>query len=142
MAGLKPHRRWLQFSLRSILLLTLVVALWLGYEVRQARRVERAFVALRALGGDADSEPAGWSLLRLCGVAGYGRRIVRAEIPGTAVDDAAALLRHLPGLREVQVNYDGSVDPSPSWRSITSELCGVRLVPAAQQDPALSELRN
>ena len=30
------HRRWLQFRLRSVLLLMLIIALWLGFEVNWA----------------------------------------------------------------------------------------------------------
>jgi hypothetical protein len=130
----KHERRWLQFSLRSVLLLTLAVAVWLGYEVRQARHVERTLAALRALGGDAECEPTGWSLLRLCRVPGYGQRIVRAEIPGAAVDEATGLLRDSPGLREVQVTYDGTYDPTASWKCIRAALSHVVVVPHAAED--------
>jgi hypothetical protein len=130
MSRAKPKRRWLQFSLRSILLLTLAVALWLGYEVRQARRVEQKIAALRALGGKAEAQPTGWSLLRLFGVRGYELRIVRAEIPGSAAEEAIPLLRGESGLREVQVGYDGAYDPTPSWRRINEYLPSVVLKPA------------
>ncbi len=135
MTLIKPNRRWLQFSLRTVLLLTLAVALWLGYEVRQARQVERTIAALRALGGDAECEPTGWSLLRLCRVPGYGQRIVRAEIPGTAVEEAIGLLRDLAELREVQVAYDGTCDPGRTWRTITDALVGPKLTPLPKQVP-------
>src|SRR2546423_9164085 len=110
MSRSKSKRRWLQFSLRGVLLLTLAVALWLGYEVHQARQVDRTIAGLAALGGNAECELTGWSLLRLCRVAGYGRRIVRAEMPGSAVQEAIELLRGSSGLREVQVTYDGTYD--------------------------------
>ena len=45
---LKPSRRWLQFSLRTMLLLTLGVAVWLGWFVDRARRQKRAAEAIEA----------------------------------------------------------------------------------------------
>src|SRR5258705_1303056 len=66
-----PKHRWLQFSLRSVLLLTLAVALWLGYEVREARQVERTITALCALGGTVVTELTCPDPLRLFGAPGY-----------------------------------------------------------------------
>src|SRR5262245_19176687 len=123
----KPKRRWLQFSLRSVLMLTLGVAMWLGYEVHQARQVERTLAGLRALGGDAEHEPTRWSLLGLCRLPGYGCSIVRASIPGSAADKAIDLLRGSPELREVQVTYDGTYDPAPSWNTLLGSLPNVTI---------------
>ncbi len=122
MTTIKPARRWLQFSLRSLLLLTLAVALWLGYEVRQARKVERTIEAIRALGGDAECEPTGWSLLRLCRVPGFGQVIVRAELPGSVVEEGIDLLRDLGDECDIEIVYDGTFDPTPSWHRATEAL--------------------
>jgi hypothetical protein len=121
-------RRWWQFSLRSVLFLTLIVALWLGYEVRQARHTEQTIAALRALGGDAECEPTGWSLLGLCRVPGYGQRIVRVAIPGAAAEETAELLCDLRSLREVEVTYDGTFDPAPSWRRLNETLRPAKVI--------------
>jgi hypothetical protein len=129
----KPNRRWLQFSLRSVLILTLAVALWLGHEVRQARHVEQTVAALRELGGNAECELTGWSLLRLCRVSGYGLRIVRAEMSGSAAEQAIELLRGSPGLRELQVKYDGTYDPAPSWKVLLGSLPNVSVMPVAEE---------
>jgi hypothetical protein len=134
MSRSKPKRRWLQFSLRSVLLLTLAVALWLGYEVHQARQVERTIAGIAALGGNAECELTGWSLLRLCRVPGHGRRIVRAEIPGTAVAEAINLLSGASALREVQVTYDGTYDPAPSWKALIGALPQVRVQPRTEEE--------
>lgn len=133
MSRQKPKRRWLQFSIRSVLALTLAVALWLGYEVRQARHVERTIASLWELGGNAECELSGWSLLRLCGVPGYGWQIVGVEIPGRAVEDASSLLRDAAGLREVQVTYDGTYDPAPSWKILRSVIPNVAATPVAEE---------
>ena len=77
----KPRRRWLQFSLRSLLLLPLAVGLWLSYEVSEARIVERQTAAIEALGGQVGYEPIGISLLRFL-LNGYGQQVVEVDIPG------------------------------------------------------------
>jgi hypothetical protein len=128
-----PKRRWLQFSLRGVLVLTLAVALWLGYEVHQARRVEQTVAALQELDGNAECELTGWSLLRLCRVPGYGRQIVRVDIPGSAAEQVIELLRGSSGLREVQVTYDGTFDPAPSWKALLGSLPNVSVSPAAEE---------
>src|SRR5262249_8906147 len=79
-----PKRRWLQFSLRSLLLLTLAVALWLGYEAQDAHRVERTTAAVRFWGGEVEWAPGGWSLLKFVAGGAYGQRIDKVEIPGEA----------------------------------------------------------
>jgi hypothetical protein len=40
-----PKRRWLRYSLRTLLLLFTVVCLWLGWKVRDARQQEAAVKA-------------------------------------------------------------------------------------------------
>jgi hypothetical protein len=47
----KRRRRWLQFSLRTFLLLTTVLGVWLGLYIRSARRQQAAVEAIRAQGG-------------------------------------------------------------------------------------------
>jgi hypothetical protein len=63
----KPRRRWLQFSLRTLLVLTLVVSLplgWLGAKVKQAREQRKAVEAIERLGGWAGCEPRSSGALR------------------------------------------------------------------------------
>jgi internalin A len=51
----RPRRRWLQFSLRGLLVLMLVVALglgWIGYERRRAMRELKTAEEIKAAGGD------------------------------------------------------------------------------------------
>src|SRR5437867_1439708 len=107
MAKSRGIRRFLRFSLRSLLLVTLAVAAWLGYEVHQARTVERQTAAIRALGGEVEFEPSPWSLLRFFEPQAYGRRIVRASIYGEGLDEALPLIKSLSDLRELRVGYEG-----------------------------------
>ena len=45
----EPH--WFRFSLRTLLLVVAGVAIWLGIEVKEARRQQAAIMAIRDLGG-------------------------------------------------------------------------------------------
>jgi hypothetical protein len=60
----RPRRRWLRYSLRSLLILTTVLCIWLGIKVNQARRQKAAVDTLRALGAQIAYEhqrvPAGY----------------------------------------------------------------------------------
>jgi hypothetical protein len=47
----KPRRRWFQFSLRSLLILITVLAVWLGLQVNRVNRQRRAVEAITELGG-------------------------------------------------------------------------------------------
>src|SRR5438874_12377942 len=104
----KPNRRWLQFSVRGLLLLTFAVALWLGYEVREARRVERTTATIRGWGGEVEWAPGGWSLAQFIAGGAHGQQIVKAEFPGEAIGEVIELLSNLPALSAVRVVYDGS----------------------------------
>jgi Leucine-rich repeat (LRR) protein len=47
---IRPRRRWLRFSLRSLLILVTILSIWLGVKVNQARRQKEAVAALVELG--------------------------------------------------------------------------------------------
>src|SRR5262245_19997517 len=44
-------RRWLRFSLRTMLLLITALCIWLGYQVNAARRQREALAAIARAGG-------------------------------------------------------------------------------------------
>ena len=48
-----PNRSWLQFSLRSCLLLTTAVCIWLGWHARESNRRREAVDAIANMGGEA-----------------------------------------------------------------------------------------
>lgn len=55
----RPSRRWLQFSLRGMLVLTVVIALGLGWIANERRKVwleNRAVEEIERLGGDVDRD--------------------------------------------------------------------------------------
>src|SRR5438034_5453631 len=92
-------RRFLRFSLSSLMLVTLAVAAWLGYEVHQARTVQGQAEAIRALGGEVEFEASLWSLLRFIEPRTYGRRIVAAQVPADDVDETISCVNSLPHLQ-------------------------------------------
>ncbi len=50
-AHLKPRRRWFSISLRTLLLLVAVLAIWLGWQTNRARKQRRAVAAVLERGG-------------------------------------------------------------------------------------------
>lgn len=48
---MKPARRWLQYSLRSFLILLTAIAVWLGVVVQRANEQREAVEAIQTLGG-------------------------------------------------------------------------------------------
>jgi hypothetical protein len=122
-APLKPPRRWFQYSLRSFLVLTTALAVWLGIVVNRAREQREAVEAIEALGGrvqydweqdlnDPFGEPygpggPGW-LLRLIGDE-YFQTVVAVNVltaDGSKIDESQIrasipCLQRLPGLRTV-----------------------------------------
>ena len=119
----KPKRRWRpQFSLRTMLLATLVFALllgWLGEKIEVAWKQQRAAQAILSLGGRVYYEyqllpsnpfaeqpfpPPGPGWLRwLLGEHFFARAAVVVYPPGAAADDLK-LLDDLPYLTEINLH--------------------------------------
>ncbi len=121
----KPRRRWLQFSLRGLLVLTVVVALGLGWVTNERRKVwleDRAVEEIERLGGDVTRDvdsssvaaddpfsapsPEGLSWQqRLFGVwrrrllgESYNRPVVCVSFPRGIEPEALGSLKHLRAL--------------------------------------------
>jgi hypothetical protein len=115
-----PRRRWLQYSLRTLMVLTLVCSLpcgWLAYQLRQAQEQREAGKAIEELGGSVGYEPASGGMIRTA-VAWVGKllgqdlsvdvRSVDLALP--AVTDAG--LTHLRGLTQLRGLYLDSTQVS------------------------------
>ncbi len=115
----KRRRRWLQFSLRSLLLFTVVVAFasaWLGRRIEQKRKERLAAAVIRSVGGwvhfdyefDASgamrrqAEPPGPKWLRSWLGDDFFARADRASLHRFD-DDASIPLEDLPDLRSLQI---------------------------------------
>src|SRR5262249_23586335 len=125
-------RRFLRFSLRSIMLLTLAVAVWLGYEGHEARKFQRRLDPGRALSSEVDLTASRWSVLRFVEPQTYGRRIAAAELPAERLEEAVPILRSERALRELRVACDGVDDVRPAWPQLAAALPGTKLVPATK----------
>ena len=51
MRNVAPKRRWLRFSLRTLLIAITIVCIWLGFELNRARARRTAILAVEDLGG-------------------------------------------------------------------------------------------
>ena len=136
-----PNRRWLGFSVRTLLLLTALVAVWLGVQANRVHKQRAAIAAIEAAGGtvyyawqgmpwelaererlplEVISHPR-W-LVRL-----YGREnledVVHVSLGNAPVD--SELIGHLRSLPELKtLDLPASVDAS----LIKAELPGVTVI--------------
>jgi Leucine-rich repeat (LRR) protein len=102
----KPKRRWLQFSLRTLLVLMLVCGCalgWLRHEVQRARAQREAAKPLEELGGDVVYNrvggPVAYWLGQLLG-EDLDFEPTMVSLDGTPVTDAG--LTHLKGLPQLR----------------------------------------
>jgi hypothetical protein len=120
----KPRRRWLQFSLRMMMVLMLVFGAgfgWLAHQFHQARAQQKAEMAIEELGGNLGYTPASGGMIRTA-VARLGKLfgedlsldVTGVYLGGTQVNDAG--LAHLQGMTQLGVLHlgDTQVSPSPS----------------------------
>jgi hypothetical protein len=102
-----PRRRWLQFTLRTMLVLILIVSVplgWFAHKLREAREHRAAVKAIQTLGGRVGSWPD--RLGRLPGEEVYGD-LVWVNLSRTPVRDAG--LVYLRGLRTLyRLNLDAT----------------------------------
>ena len=109
----KPHRRWLRFSLRALLLLLAVVACWLGVQVNQAQKRRAAIAAVNEAGGfcflEHDSD---WkrSLYASIGEE-YRTKPLVVGISGAAIDEGLLVhLRNMPRDSELALDRREDVE--------------------------------
>ena len=105
----KPRRRWLQISLRTLLILVTLLAAGLGLVVNPGERQRRAVAALEAIGGDVFYEEAsspaakkslGW---RRWLPRDYFDDVQMVSLSGSKVTDACMV--HLGALPQLQELY-------------------------------------
>jgi hypothetical protein len=126
----RRNRRWLRFSLRSLLVVVTLFGVWLGIKVDQARRQKRAVETLRSMGAEVwydhqrkengsfdvriDLDVPNW-VRELCGddffqtVTGIfllrGARLnSEGEVPRAITDEDLQCLADLPHLEQLVIN--------------------------------------
>src|SRR5262245_51180719 len=131
MAPRRRIDRRLRFSLRSLLLIVLGIAAYLGWERWQVATVQRQTAAIRELGGEVlEFDSSAWSLLGFVDPT-YGRRIGVAELPAERVQQALPLLKSMSSLRALQVTFDGESGVEPNWELLQRQMGRVTVVPVA-----------
>jgi internalin A len=120
-------RRVLRFSLRTLFVLTTLIAVWLGFLSKRAREQQLAVDRIAELGGSVgydfqygrdgarikDATPVGWMWLRKMVGDHYFQRVVRVHLEERAVTDAdlklIGKLRHTTtlDLNDTSISDDG-----------------------------------
>lgn len=111
----RPNRRWLQFSLRTFLILVTLLAFWLGYISYHARNQRAAVARIEQLGGrvkydwqmgsptsSAQHNPPGWAWLRRLVGDEYFQDVVFVNLAETKVsNDDLRLVARLRRTKEL-----------------------------------------
>ena len=94
--ALKPKRRWLQFSLRTLFIVVTVFCVWLAITAKRAREQRQAVEAIRAVHGAIAfqhqldrTEPPGPEWLRQLIGDEYFFRVAVVQLQGPGVNDAS-----------------------------------------------------
>ncbi len=115
MTTLKPRLRWFQYSLRSLLVLMVLVSIgmsWFAVKMQRARKQKEAVEAIKKLGGeiqyDYEVRQAGNPLPRVPPGPAWLRNLLGDDFFASAVgvffppSVTDAGLEHLKGLRQLQ----------------------------------------
>ncbi len=146
-AARKPKRRWFQFSLATLFLVTTAVAIWMGVWTDRARKQQQAVEAILERGGSVaysyetkpgpgKPTPPGPAWLRNFLGIDYLDHVVLANLPEDTFTDAdLRLLQGLPGLeilflRGANITDAGLVHLKGLHRLCHLELAGDRITDA------------
>lgn len=149
----KPKRRWLQFSLRTMLVLVLVVSVPLGWFAREVQRVRvqrKAATAIQELGGSVRYSPVSSAGVRAAVVslgklfgADMSRVVTGVVLNGTQISDAGlAHLQGLPQLRTLFLDNTQVSDAGLAHLRGLPQLKGLRLASTKISDTGLVHLRG
>lgn len=147
----KPKRRWLRFSLRSMLLLVLGLSVFFAVYANRVHRQQRAIAAIETLGGSVSyaNGEAGWTpdwLRKLLGKDFF------FDVKKVHLDSGAAIhnvkdedLRHLlvfPHLKDVYLQSNLITDEGLDTLRQLEELEAVYLISAQVSDEGLAKLKG
>lgn len=150
-APTRPKRRWLQFSLRTMLVLVLLVAVlcgWLRHKVNQSEQERRAVEAILAMGGKVEYEhekggqadPPGPAWLRALLGDYFFARVDYVRYPRGVGDES---LVHLDRLRHLKtLHLGGTSVTNAGLAHVTNhrELVGLNLRATSVTDAGIAQL--
>lgn len=146
---LKPTRRWMQVSLRTVLVLVTLLCVALGLWVGSAERQRRAVADIEKLGGDvkyvepAASEKFPVTYLRRWLPADYFDEIEWVDLANTQVTDAGlAYLQGLTGLQALWLNNTHVTDAGLAHLQGLSRLQFLELAETEVTDTGLARLEG
>lgn len=108
----KP-RRWLRYSLRTLLVTVTLACVWLGMVVNRAEQQRRTVAALRALGNQVEydtpythplGEPSNWRWLRSWIGNDYFDNVTYASLRHGVDDKLLQRVRYLRGVKHLDIN--------------------------------------
>ena len=121
----KLKRRWFQYSIRSLMLVTLLIACWLGYISHNARKQKAAVAWVKSMEGNlwydyqmeedgmwkANPEPPGPDWLREWIGIDYFSDVYWVDLANTQVTDLSPL-EYLPNLEVLNLSFTQVTDLS------------------------------
>jgi len=126
-------RRWLQFNLKSLLILVFVVALpcaWLAWKLDLKRRERAAVAEVKKLGGRvaydwedpfSEDEPPGPRWVRKLLGDDFFAHVVTVEIKEMKIDDSVFLhLKEFTDLEWLELRRCSLTGPTDARRSLTT----------------------
>jgi Leucine-rich repeat (LRR) protein len=146
----KRKRRWFQFSLRTLLIVTLVVAIpcaWVGRKIERKRRERAAVALIENLGGhvvynyqtDGTREPFGPAWLRELLGKDFFSEVDRIRLM-SVTDDVLQQLKQFGELRSLLLDGSGITDPGLEHLEGLTHLSDLNLSRTAITDAGLAHL--
>jgi hypothetical protein len=149
----RPRRRWLRFSLRSLLLLVVVIAIPLAWKVNRVRNQRSVVAEVKRLNGEVNydwqwasprqTEPRGPRWLKNILGDDYFTDVVSVDIhaPGVTDDTIASTVR-LPHLKALQIVSDDVSDAGLLHLARAEDLTFLKVTSDKITDAGFAALRR
>jgi hypothetical protein len=139
-----PRRRWFRFSLRTLLVVTTLLACWLGYQVRRWNERDKAIAQLQALGGEVffGTNPTPQWLVAMFGEKPFRRVGVVNLHRLPATDEHLRLMAWFPDVETVAINRSKVTDAGIKHLAGRSKLWWLEMEAIDIGDEGLLQLKD
>ena len=139
-----PRRRWFRFSLRTLLLVTTLLACWLGFQVWRWNECDKAIAQLRSLGGEVSfgTNPAPKWLVAIFGEKPFRRVGVVNLHRLPATDEHLKLMSWFPDVETVLINQSKVTDAGIENLASKSKLLWLEMRHIDIGDEGLLQLKD